>query len=600
MTMLPSLTTCSLEALKKEPRRLQVQVENTAEQLRNLVLKNYHVFIQSNQCAAIVKNELAELKEETTKIEAAIPLLQEHCSEFQNEVAEIVTKYGDIQFVFKHYLQLTELLEIPQLLEACIHNEMFDSALDVIQFTNEMFRSDENVNAAGNVVIDCLLQEVAEMTSTMRERLLQKLREDLQLALCVRIVGYLRRLDTLVDKDGVAAVGSLEYEKKLKEEFLACRNVWLASLSRGISNSDPYQYIVQIIDIKRATWFDMITQYSAIFGSENVDGKVDPSLCRWATTTVANFIHILMKQLPKIDDFSSIATTFEQSLFFGGSLGRVGVDFRAVLVVYFEDHILNLMTESWRSACREFQENLNAHSLSASSGSSFLASSKTPIVIASYRSSVNASDSSYPSTARPVAASTDSEDYSPPRCLMSFPMLAEFTNALLSSLNELRLCTILSLQNRLSKKYQSAIGTMLLTIAEFVKENRLDLHASAGESNADGTNTISRNARVVTLTESVCAMNEVIRSELVPYLLKCFHRLFPVPSAAALSSASVLSKEIDDFDGIMRETGLLTPSQSGEGKTKAIVYDSADLSQPRSQNSDAIGTNAVDFLASTS
>lgn len=56
--------------------------------------------------------------------------------------------------------------------------------------------------------------------------------------------------------------------------------------------------VVQVIDVKRTSWFDMITQYSAIFGSENVHGKVDPPLCRWATTTVANFIQILMKYVP--------------------------------------------------------------------------------------------------------------------------------------------------------------------------------------------------------------------------------------------------------------------------------------------------------------
>lgn len=58
--------------------------------------------------------------------------------------------------------QLTELLEIPQLLEACIHNELFDSALDVIQFANDTFQTDSNATATGgpvapNVVIDCLV-----------------------------------------------------------------------------------------------------------------------------------------------------------------------------------------------------------------------------------------------------------------------------------------------------------------------------------------------------------------------------------------------------------------------------------------------------------
>lgn len=79
------------------------------------------------------------------------------------------------------------------------------------------------------------------MAKIMRENLLQKLRDDLQLALCVRIVSFLRRLDSL--SGASASVTPVEYENQLKEEFLSCRNVWLSSLTRGISTSDPYQHV---------------------------------------------------------------------------------------------------------------------------------------------------------------------------------------------------------------------------------------------------------------------------------------------------------------------------------------------------------------------
>lgn len=60
-------------------------------------------------------------------------------------------------------MQLTELLEIPQLLEACIHNELFDSALDVIQFAKETFQNDLPSSANGaaggtNFVIQALVR----------------------------------------------------------------------------------------------------------------------------------------------------------------------------------------------------------------------------------------------------------------------------------------------------------------------------------------------------------------------------------------------------------------------------------------------------------
>ncbi|TDH65466.1 hypothetical protein CCR75_006283 [Bremia lactucae] len=554
--MMTSLKTCSLEDLKREPWRLQLQADNTAEQLRSLVVQNYHVFIQSNQCTAIVKNDLVELQKKSDAIEAAIPELQSQCATLQMDVTEIVAKHGDIQFVLEHYLQvktswigqfynptiialnkiLTELLEIPQLLEACVHNELFDSALDVIQLVNETFQADYSAEATQNVVIDCLVREVTNMTSILREKLLQKLREDPQLALCVRIVSYLRRIDAFVEKD----VGSVDYERKLKEEFLTCRNVWLLSLCQGLSCSDPYQYIIQLIDIKRTSWFDMITQYSAIFGSENLEHQVDVSLCRWATTTVAEFLNLLKTHLPKIDDFSSIATLFEQSLFFGGSLGRVGVDFQAVLLVSFEDHVLYLMTESWQAACRDFHDNLQMHALTSST------CVKTPIIVASSRSSAIASNSA---SARQELSK---DDYSPPRSLLSFPLVAEFTNAVLSSLNELRQCAIVTLRTRMKKHYQSAIGTLLFTIAEFVTENGLNRIKCTSEENKT-----NQSSKQTVLAESIHAMNLILRLELLPYLMKCFHRLFPlVSSTCSLDVGEIIANEMKEFDESMRTAGL--------------------------------------------
>ncbi|KAJ0407784.1 hypothetical protein ATCC90586_003286 [Pythium insidiosum] len=536
-----SALSSSLEELKKEPWRLQLQADTTAEQLRALVLKNYHVFIQSNQCAALVKDDLTALKEQTREIMTGIPELKTFCAQMQRDMEGIVAKHGDIQFVFDHFLQLTELLEIPQLLEACIHNELFDAALDVVQFAHETFVDDAK-NDAPNFVIVALNREVAQMTALLREKLLQKLREDLQLALCVRVVGYLRRLDALTDT--TRSVGTAAYERQLKEEFLSARGAWLASLTRSLSIADPYQFTVQLIDVKRTSWFDMITQYSAIFGSENVDGKVDPPLCQWATTTVAEFIQILMRQLPKIDDFSSLATILEQSLFFGGSLGRVGINFRAILVVFFEDHVFNLMAQSWDAACRDFADSLGAHAIASSSSSSgsISTSSRTPIVLGSYRHSMSNGNSTPAATLRPRLSSSSllpEEDTSPPRMLMSFPILAEFTNAILSSLNDLRLCTLTSLEARLAQRLQASLEAVVLTVQTFCEDNKLQVLATAEPTTP--RNSSSESSKSTQLSESMRFMCEALATELLPYLVRCFNRLYPparVSRSSLLASAS--------------------------------------------------------------
>lgn len=191
------------------------------------------------------------------------------------------------------------------------------------------------------------------------------------------------------------------------------------------------------------------------------------------------------------------------------------MDFRAILVVYFEDHVLELMGTQWRTASRAFHDSLNAHALPSSvNGLTTSSYSKTPIVIASYRSAAYTDGSSNgisPFASRAVAGG---EDYSPPHALMAFPILAEFTNALLSSLNKLRLCTIASLQTRLAKKLQSTICSVIFAIAEFCEDNKLRISesltsvASSGQQNGNGDAT--PNAKRQLLAEALQSTVEVL------------------------------------------------------------------------------------------
>lgn len=243
------------------------------------------------------------------------------------------------------------------------------------------------------------------------------------------------------------------------------------------------------------------------------------------------------RQLPKIEDLSSLATIFEQSLFFGGSLGRVGVDFRAVLIVHFEDHVFDVMTQKWRCACRDFEDTLRAHSLGGGTGFS---SSRTPIVMASFR---HGSANGHTPQLLPRHSASNEDDYSPPRQLMAFPILAEFTNALLTSLNELRLCTIASLQNRLARKFQGTLCAMLLSIADFCEANKLVLYEQLTSNDDEHSDSKAQNTKAQALTESIRSMNQVDNSrydELCrptdPLFTGNPERVYPVHDQVFLSS----------------------------------------------------------------
>lgn len=235
-----------------------------------------------------------------------------------------------------------------------------------------------------------------------------------------------------------------------------------------------------------------------------------------------------IRQLPKIDDFSSLATVFEQSLFFGGSLGRVGVDFRALLVVHFEDHVLELVGQQWRVACREFQESLNAHALAATGSASSFA--KTPIMLATHRSATANGSGRSSSSSFSLRASASGEDYAPPHVLMAFPIAAEFTNAMLTSLNDLRLCTIASVQTRLAKTLQSALCTLLLAIAEFCEDNKLEIIAVAAMATATADGAVGSDDRSDTRPQ----LNGSVSTSKRQALAEALHRTVEVRQLWAL------------------------------------------------------------------
>jgi hypothetical protein len=116
--------------------------------------------------------------------------------------------------------ELLELLEIPNLMDTCARNGLFEEALDLEAFAASLADRSPDIPILGVVV--------GEMEDTIRRilaQLLDQLRNPIQLSTCLRVVSYLRRLNVLS-------------EQGLREEFLRSRNAWLEVILDNVGSPD--------------------------------------------------------------------------------------------------------------------------------------------------------------------------------------------------------------------------------------------------------------------------------------------------------------------------------------------------------------------------
>jgi hypothetical protein len=96
--------------------------------------------------------------------------------------------------MMQHYPQILELLEIPQLIEACVRSRSYDKALDLLHFSRKTLAQQQGVP-----VLESVVREVRRSGELMREQILSQLASDCDMETTIRSVDYLRRLD--VDGD---------------------------------------------------------------------------------------------------------------------------------------------------------------------------------------------------------------------------------------------------------------------------------------------------------------------------------------------------------------------------------------------------------------
>ncbi|KAI4316504.1 hypothetical protein L6164_024484 [Bauhinia variegata] len=541
------LLSFTLDRLHKEPELLRVDAERIRRQMQEVAVGNYRAFIAAADALLAIREEVSSIDKHLESLINEIPNLTSGCTEFVESAEQILEKRKMNQTMLANHSTLLDLLEIPQLMDTCVRNGNYDEALDLEAFVCKLSAMHPKL-----LVIQALAAEVRQTTQSLLSQLLQRLRSNIQLPECLRIIGYLRRI-------GVFS----EYEMRL--QFLRCREGWLTGILEDLDQTNPYEYLKGMINCQRMHLFDVVNQYRAIFADdtsgseENYDGGL---LFSWAMHQITSHIQTLKVMLPKITEGGSLSNILDQCMYCAMGLGWVGLDFRGLLPSLFEEAVLNLFSKNMSTAVENFQLVLDSHRW-------------VPLPAVGFPTN--------------MVGDETQEDVTPPSYLMEHPPLAVFINGVSAAMNELRPCAPTSLKHVIAQELIEGLQTVSDSLLRY-NTNRVLRENESG------------------LFLSLCrAFIEVA----YPYCATCFGRCYPgggalimdaknlydgISRLLAASSARELPKTVRNGEvKSQAENGDLPMAENGETlddkQTEAINADEKEIKSPTSQTVQTDTTN---------
>lgn len=455
-----------LDQLKRERTRLQDENQSIIEQTQDLAISNYKTFIKTAECS---RNIQGEFKETSTKLDdllTKLPDFSKKCEKFVERSKKVTEARRLNTLTLKNNVQLLEILELPQLMNTCIREEKYEEALELSAHVQRVGAKCGNIPVINEIVI-----AVENSWHTMLKQLLSQLKTDLQLPKCLQIIGFIKRMQAFTDPE-------------LKLKFLQLREIWLKDLLAEIDQSDPQQHLIRTIEVTRVNLFNIITQYRSIFSDDATSVGRDDSVesnkifNSWIHDRINDFLKTLETDLSR--GVSSLETVLGQCMYFGLSFSRVGADFRGLMASIFIKTITTKFVEAVNKCTRQFDIDIENYTLINKSASSI----------------------------RRRKMSSESHDGNqPPDTLLEFQPLALYCNGLLAVFNELRLCAPVAVADAVTRSLQASLESVARSILVFYRQEQ---------------QAFSANER-----DNFIRLCSCFAYDLVPYIQRCIHFLFP-------------------------------------------------------------------------
>nr|XP_061819755.1 conserved oligomeric Golgi complex subunit 8 [Nerophis lumbriciformis] len=509
---LSELSSFGVDKLSREEERLAEERAHILQQTRELAFSNYQTFIRTADCTEHIYRDFGRVESSVSRLLDKLPAFGQRCRVFVKEAEQMAASRRMNSLTLNRHTEILEILEIPQLMDTCVRNAYYEEALELAAYVRRLEKKHATLP-----VIQGIVREVRQSAQLMLVGLLQQLRSNAQLPACLRVVGYLRRMDVFT-------------EAELRVKFLQARGAWLRSVLDAIPDEDPYTHASKTVEACRVHLFDIITQYRAIF-SDDDDEEPPPGRAAvneaaifhgWVLQKVSDFLETLERDLQR-GVGGRLDSLLGQCMYFGLSFSRVGADFRGQLATVFQKVAAEAFQKATREAVEQFQEDMNAYTLVA-----------LPSVLGG--------------TAPPSTPGVQPGALQPPMSLLDFHPLARFLNNILTSFNDLRLCCPLGLARHVTARLQDALRTVTQQLVAFHR----------AEDSA-----FSERER-----ELFTHMCRVYARDLLPFINQCLETLFPPQQMALVLGVPVSQLHTSerlgrvDLEELLEPLGFVLPPEA--------------------------------------
>lgn len=476
---LSELSSYGVQKLSLEPDSLEEEKNEILQATQNLAFQHYKTFIQTAECSRDIFKDFQIVEKHVGDLLEKLPEFSEECKGVMQKAQEINASRRMNNLTLQRHTQLLEILEMPQLMDTCVRNGYYEEALELAAHVKRLEKKHGNIS-----IIATIVDEVKGSTQLMLNQLIQQLRTNIQLPACLRVIGYIRRMDVFT-------------ETELRIKFLQARNTWFQGILDAIPREDPYIHITKTIETSRVHLFDIITQYRAIFSDDDplLSTKKDDAVSEaslfhgWVVHKISEFLSTLEQDL-MMGIGERLDSILGQCMYFGLSFSRVGADFRGLLAPIFQTAAVTGFGNTLNEANKRFELDMQSYNLMAQTN-----------------------------TVGSVPYTAHGNELYPPAILLDYSPLAVYCNHVLSGFNELRLCAPVSVAHAVAEALENSLNGVNNIILSFHR---------AEETTFDQRE-----------QEKFTKFCDVYGETLIPYLSKCLQALFPPQQLSALLGVPV-------------------------------------------------------------